>query len=145
MKKFLTIIVVLLLGSHAHTKAQALLYRPVNPSFGGNTFNYQWMIGSAQAQDLTKDPAAAKAAAASSFRRQASSSLLDNFEQSITQQLLGRISRQILAKQFGEETLQEGDFKYGDFMVNIRNTADGIKVRIMDSNGGETTVTVPYF
>jgi curli production assembly/transport component CsgF len=27
-----------------------------NPAFGGDTFNYQWMIGSAESQNKFKDP-----------------------------------------------------------------------------------------
>ena len=39
-------------------RAQGLTYRPNNPAFGGNTFNYQWLLSSAQAQDTHKDPTA---------------------------------------------------------------------------------------
>jgi curli production assembly/transport component CsgF len=121
---------------------QALVYRPVNPAFGGNNFNYQWMIGSAQAQDKLKDPNAP--VSQSGLNRQQQSPL-DNFTQSINQQLLSRISRQILDRQFGEEGLQEGDFEIGNFRISIRNATDGIQIRIFDGKGGETTITVPYF
>jgi curli production assembly/transport component CsgF len=142
MKKYL-IATLLLLGSYAYTTGQALTYRPVNPAFGGNSFNYQWMIGSAQAQDTFKDPTARTTQRRVSA--QTSNSTLDNFAKSLNQQLLSRITRQILSNQFGEEGLQEGDFKYGDFQVSIRNGFEGIQVRILDGNGGETTVTVPYY
>ncbi len=141
MTKSLLITGTLLLSSCAFSMGQALVYRPVNPAFGGNNFNYQWMIGSAQAQDKSKDPNAPTAQ--SSLNRQQSQ--LDNFTQSINQQLLSRISRQIIDRQFGEEGLQEGDFQFGDFQVNIRNASDGIQIRIFDGKGGETTITVPYF
>jgi curli production assembly/transport component CsgF len=129
---------MLLLSSCAFSLGQALVYRPVNPAFGGNNFNYQWMIGSAQAQDPN-----APAAQGSAGRQQLSQ--LDNFTQSLNQQLLSRISRQIIDRQFGEEGLEEGDFQFGDFQVNIRNATDGIQIRIQDGRGGETTITVPYF
>jgi curli production assembly/transport component CsgF len=35
--------------------AQDLLYKPKNPAFGGDTFNYQWMISSAESQNKFKD------------------------------------------------------------------------------------------
>jgi curli production assembly/transport component CsgF len=35
--------------------AQDLVYKPKNPAFGGDTFNYQWMIGSAESQNKFKD------------------------------------------------------------------------------------------
>ena len=40
-------------------QAQDLIYQPRNPAFGGDTFNYQWLQSSAQAQDKLKDPDAA--------------------------------------------------------------------------------------
>ena len=46
------------LGVTAYSSAQAFVYHPNNPNFGGNTFNYSWMLSSAQAQDKTKDPTA---------------------------------------------------------------------------------------
>ena len=35
---------------------QDLVYRPINPAFGGDTFNYQWLLSSAEAQNkFTED------------------------------------------------------------------------------------------
>ena len=30
---------------------QQLTYEPINPAFGGDTFNYQWLLSSANAQN----------------------------------------------------------------------------------------------
>ena len=38
-------------------QAQDLVYKPRNPAFGGDTFNYQWLLNSADSQNLFKDPA----------------------------------------------------------------------------------------
>ena len=35
--------------------AQELVYRPKNPAFGGDTFNYQWLLSSAEAQNKFTD------------------------------------------------------------------------------------------
>ncbi|KAB7726143.1 curli production assembly protein CsgF [Rudanella paleaurantiibacter] len=122
-------------------RSQALIYRPVNPSFGGNTFNYQWMLSSAQAQDRLKDPAAGRTSRATNTR----TSSLEDFSESLQRQLLSRITRDLIDNQFGEEDLKEGVFQFGDFQVEIRNASDGVLIRIVDGKGGETTVTVPYF
>lgn len=122
-------------------RAQALIYRPVNPSFGGNTFNYQWMLSSAQAQDRTKDPSIARTSA----RTTTSRSSLEDFSESLQRQLLSRITRDLIDNQFGEQELKEGVFQFGDFQVEIRNASDGVLIRIVDGKGGETTITVPYF
>ena len=122
-------------------RGQALVYHPNNPAFGGNTFNYQWMLSSAQAQDKSKDPAQ-KAASSSASR---STSSLDDFSASLQRQLLSRITSNLLNKQFGESTLKEGTYQFGDFQVTITNATDGVLIRIVDGTGGETTVTVPYY
>lgn len=123
-------------------RGQALIYRPVNPSFGGNTFNYQWMLSSAQAQDRLKDPATARITSA---RTTSTRSSLEDFSESLQRQLLSRITRDLIDNQFGEQELKEGVFQFGDFQVEIRNASDGVLIRIVDGKGGETTITVPYF
>jgi len=125
----------------AGVRAQSFSYTPVNPVFGGNTFNYSWLQSSATAQDRTVDPAQRRTAATT----RTPNSALDNFSQSIQNQLLSRITRQLVSNQFGEGDLQPGTYRFGDFQVEVANAADGVRVRIVDSRGGETTITVPYF
>jgi curli production assembly/transport component CsgF len=40
--------------------AQDLVYKPRNPAFGGDTFNYQWLASSAESQNKFKEPSSAK-------------------------------------------------------------------------------------
>ena len=124
-------------------QGQALVYHPNNPAFGGNTFNYQWMLSSAQAQDKSKDPA--QKANANGLGGRTTASSLDDFSSSLQRQLLSRITSNLLNKQFGETTLKEGTYQFGDFQVTITNATDGVLIRIVDGKGGETTVTVPYY
>lgn len=126
----------------AGVRAQSFSYTPVNPAFGGNTFNYSWLQASATAQDRSVDPAQRRTNAAG---RTATNSTLDNFSQSIQSQLLSRITRQLVSNQFGEGELKEGTYRFGDYQVEIANAADGVRVRIVDGKGGETTITVPYY
>lgn len=123
-------------------KAQAFVYHPYNPAFGGNTFNYQWMLSSAQAQDKTKDPAQRSS---SSLTNRTSTSSLDDFSASLQRQILNRLSQKVIGNQFSEDTLKEGTYQFGDFQVTITNATDGVLIRIVDGKGGETTVTIPYF
>ncbi|WP_373514707.1 curli production assembly/transport component CsgF [Persicitalea sp.] len=143
MKKITLLIFFMMLGVTA-TMAQQLNYRPQNPAFGGNTFNYQWLQSSATAQDKLKDPNA------TDFTTSRTSSptnrnSLDDFSQTLSRQILNRISSQLLANQFGEDALQEGTFQFGDLRVDVTNGSTGVNIRIVDGKGGETTVTVPYF
>jgi curli production assembly/transport component CsgF len=120
------------------TQAQDLVYKPKNPAFGGNSFNYQWMLSSAQAQDTKKDPEAETR----STRTDRNS--IDGFTESLNRQLLSRLSRQLLTDQFGEEGLEEGTFQIGDFQIDITQDLDGMIIRIFDGKGGETQITVPF-
>ncbi len=143
MKKILLFLIGLVSLATLSARGQGLVYRPNNPAFGGNTFNYQWMLSSAQAQDKSKDPA--QRTSANGLNGRSSTSSLDDFSSSLQRQLLSRITSNLLNKQFGETTLKEGTYQFGDFQVTITNAADGVLIRIVDGKGGETTVTVPYY
>ena len=119
-------------------QAQAFVYTPKNPAFGGNTFNYQWMLSGAAAQDTYKDPAAVA-------RENAPRDPVADFQSGLQRQLLSRLSRQLLDNQFGEDQLEPGTFQFGDLTVEITEGSDGLTIRIVDGQGGESTVTVPYF
>ena len=130
-----------LLAGLGAAQGQTFIYRPVNPSFGGNTFNYQWMLSSAQAQDKSKDPTASTTAGR--FGNDPNS--LTNFSQSLQNQLLSQLARNLFTQQFGENGLQEGTFQFGDLQVIIANSTGGINIQITDGKGGQTSITVPYF
>ena len=138
MKQTLLVISILIFGA-CISHGQALIYRPINPAFGGNTFNYSWMLSSAQAQDRLKDPSVRIA------NTTTTQSTLTNFSESLQRQLLSRITNEVINKQFGESTLREGTFQFGEFQVEISNSPEGVQIRIVDGKGGETTITVPYF
>jgi len=140
MIKQLLVLVCLVLGGTVAAHGQSFVYRPNNPNFGGNTFNYAWMLSSATAQDRTTDPSTKKNATAGT-----QTSALDNYAQSLQNQLLSRITSNLISKQFGESTLKPGTYTFGDFQVEITNGTDGVVVRIVDGKGGETSITVPYY
>lgn len=130
-----------LTGTIGCSLGQGFVYHPNNPNFGGNTFNYSWMLSQAQAQDRNVDPTTKRTSTTSG----SSTNTLNNFAQSLQTQLLSRITSNLLNKQFGETSLQPGTYKFGDFQVDISNGSDGVIIRIVDGKGGETSITVPYF
>ncbi|GAA4462119.1 curli assembly protein CsgF [Nibrella saemangeumensis] len=140
MKK-LFILLLLSLGTYT-AQAQGLTYRPMNPAFGGNTFNYNWLMSSAQAQDTFKDPNAARNPTGLGSTKR---SLVEEMTESLQRQLMSRITRDLIDKQFSEEGLKEGTYQFGDMQVVISNSAEGILIRVTDGKGGESTITVPYF
>lgn len=124
---------------------QTIVYTPTNPAFGGNTFNYQWLQSSAQAQDKIKDPATVTRTGTGLESGTGSSNTLNNFAQSLQNQLLSQLTRNLLGSQFTEQGLKEGTFQFGDLQVIITNGIDGVNIQITDGKGGQTTITVPYF
>ena len=117
--------------------AQDFVYRPSNPAFGGDTFNYNWLLASAQAQDLTVDD-----------REDGNNSRnsLDNFTESLNRQLLSQLSRQIAVEQFGEEGLEDGTYTVGNFQIEVTSDLDGLSISIQDNAAGEQTqIFIPFF
>ncbi|NWF50971.1 MAG: curli production assembly protein CsgF, partial [Ignavibacteriaceae bacterium] len=49
------LILALVIVASGFTYSQQLVYTPINPSLGGSSFNGQWMLSYAQAQDRLQD------------------------------------------------------------------------------------------
>ncbi len=114
---------------------QQLVYRPINPAFGGDTFNYQWLIQSAEAQNRFTDPALS-----SNLEEQ---NELDSFSEGLNRQLLSQLSRSLLNAQIDiNEGLEPGTFNFGSLEVEVLQGVDGLIVNILDTNTGDTTQVV---
>ena len=103
---------------------QDFVYKPINPAFGGDTFNYNWLLSSAQAQDLTEDPDAPE------FGN--SRTTAESFAESLNRLLLNQISREIVTSQFGEEGFTDGTYELGDFQVDVATTLEGLSITVFD-------------
>lgn len=130
--KFL--IVALLFGCAGF--AQQFTYKPVNPAFGGDTFNYQWLISSATAQNKIVAPRNAES----------QQTELERFGETLNRQILSQISRRLLEQQIAGigNFDQEGTFTFGNLAVEVVQTAEGLVINILDTtNGEQTQVIVP--
>lgn len=122
-----------------NANGQDLVYKPKNPAFGGDTFNYNWLLASAQAQNLLKDPDA-------TARLGTTRNTADQFAQSLNSLLLSQLSREIITTQFGEDGFSDGTYTLGDFQVDVATTLEGLTVTIFDQvNGGQTQIVIPFF
>jgi curli production assembly/transport component CsgF len=135
---FTTLIIVFFFVA-GKTYAQDFVYTPKNPAFGGNPYNYSWLMSSAQAQnDITEDDSDAYSGY--------SSDPLADFSESLNRQILSQLSRQIVSKQFGEDAITSGTYTLGDYQIEIGDQSSGLNITITDaSTGTQTTVEVPYF
>lgn len=147
MKTYITLLACFFMG---FSLAQDLVYKPKNPAFGGDTFNYQWMLSSAEAQNLLKDPEGEKG--------YGQKSELERFKDNLNSQLLSYLSRELFNNQFGTGTngsgtgsgngtgsdLQNGVYTFGSLSVEIYSSNLGLVVNILDIlTGEETQVIIP--
>ena len=114
--------------------AQSIVYKPINPSFlGGNSFNAQWLLSQAEAQNKFKE--------ASNFNQGTD---LDRFVETLNRQLLNQLSRDLFQTEFGDSALTEGTFTFGSLVIEIVPTSGGLSINILDTNNGERTqIIVP--
>lgn len=128
MKSFISTIVILLSLS---ANAQDLVYKPRNPNFGGDTFNYQWLLSSAESQNKLKDDAPVKEEL----------SELEQFTENLNTQLLNQVSRQLFTQQFGEG-ISEGSYTFGSLAIEVYPSSNGLTISILDTNTGEQTQVI---
>jgi len=127
LKKYILIVLIFI---PILLTAQSIVYKPINPSFlGGNSFNAQWLLSQAQAQNKFKE--------ASSGADQTTD--LDRFVETLNRQLLNQLSRDLLQTEFGDSLLTEGTFTFGSLVIEIVPTSGGLSINILDTNNGEQT------
>lgn len=118
--------------------SQDLVFQFRNPAFGGETFNYQWLLSSAQAQDTYEGE--------EDLFEPYTSNPLDDFENSLNRQILSQLSRKIIDSQFGEGDLEEGSYMLGNYQIEIGEGGDGMSIVIFDlTTGDQSTIFIPYF
>ncbi|MEN4760035.1 curli assembly protein CsgF [Chryseobacterium sp. C39-AII1] len=119
-------------------KSQQLVYKPINPAFGGDTFNYQWLLSSANAQNQfdSKDSYSDLLGNLNS---------IDSFSQSLNRQILSELSRKLFQDQFGDgESIQPGNYLFGSLYLQVTNTSQGLLINILDTGtGDQSEIVIP--
>lgn len=135
MKTF-TIILIFIAGIFSG-KSQQLVYKPINPAFGGDTFNYQWLLSSANAQNQFDEKNDFK-----DLLDRANS--LDSFTQSLNRQILSELSRKIFEEQFGDGNIKPGNYLFGSLYLQITTTNQRLLINILDtSTGDQSEIVIP--
>ena len=133
--KKMALIVWLLINHGLFMLAQDFVYQPMNPAFGGNYFNYQWLLASAQVQNSYEN-------------KKSDTALRDpllEFKDNLNRNILGQLSRNLMRNYFGEGITQ-GQYNVGSYEIEIAPGPDGLNIVILDTTTGDkTTVTVPYY
>ncbi len=119
-------------------EAQDFVYTPTNPAFGGSTYNYTWLLNSAEAQNGYT--------AESEEEEEEETSDLEDFTESLNQKILSNLSSSIVSDIFGDDGLEEGTYMVGSYEIQIAEGSDGFVINILDDDSGaSTSITVPYY
>lgn len=119
----------LLLSLTAQAVSQELVYTPVNPSFGGDSFNSAHLLGIANAQNDYKDKE----------KTSASSSQMDQFVRQLQSRLLSSLAAQVNDAIFGENPQESGTITFGDQVITFVRGVDSVQLTIEDLAAGTTT------
>lgn len=127
--------VTLCLVSATSVDAQDITYQPVNPSFGGNPFNSNHLLGVANAQNDFRDP-----------RTTSTTSQADIFARQLQSRLLSSLSSQIVDAIFGDNPQEQGTISFGGQTIMFFRALDSVTLTITnDDTGEETKIVVPLF
>ena len=116
-----------------NTQASELVYKPLNPSFGGNPMNGSFLLVKANAQNKYKAPVANK-------------SYAEKFQESLERAYISKMVREITDMAFGEEADsnffgEDSIFSSGDYEILVlTSNSDAITVQITNTITGEITV-----
>ncbi|WP_299194228.1 curli assembly protein CsgF [uncultured Erythrobacter sp.] len=115
--------------------AQDLVHEPISPTFGGNPFNSNHILGTANAQNNTTDPNAVD--------RNSQSSI---FARQLESRLLSALSSQIVDAIFGENPQESGTISFGGQTIEFFRSLDEVTLIIRnDDTGEETRIVIPLF
>jgi curli production assembly/transport component CsgF len=122
---------LLLFGAAANAD---IIYRPINPSFGGDPFNSSHLQGLAGAENqFTKKASASQ-----------SQSDADRFVSMLQSQLYASLADKVAQAIFGENAQQTGTVKFDTQEVHFVNTGKSIDITITNFATGEVTnISVP--
>ena len=119
-------------------KSQQLVYKPINPAFGGDTFNYQWLLSSANAQNQFDDDKSGFNSLLDGLNS------MDSFTDSLNRQILSQLSQKLFDDQFGDGKLQPGNYMFGSLYLEITQSSQGLLISILDtSNGQQSEIVIP--
>lgn len=118
-------------------KSSDFVYRPNNPSFGGDAFNSAHLLGLAERQNKHKDTGSS---AASRY----GNSPADQFVRQLQNRMLSSLSQQVNEAIFGENAAEAGRIVFGDQVISFNRGLEGVHLVIENTaDGSQTEITVP--
>jgi curli production assembly/transport component CsgF len=128
-------IIVASLVTFASPVKADMLYKPMNPNFGGDPFNASYLQSMATAQNTQKPKPKSGAVAESPSER---------FLTMLESRLYSSLASQVAEAIFGENAQHNGTVTFDDQQVSFVNTGTEIQISITDFvSGNVTNITVP--
>ena len=119
-----------------NAQSSDLVYRPINPSFGGDSFNTNHLVGLADRQNQHKEDGSS----ASRY----SNTPADQFVRQLQSRMLSSLSQQVNDAIFGENAAESGRIVFGDQIISFDRGLEGVHLLIENmGDGSRTEVTVP--
>lgn len=125
------LLTLFLLGSYLGLNGQQLVYKPINPAFGGDTFNYQWLLSSANAQNQFDEQDNDYRDLLDDYNS------LDSFTKSLNRQMLSQLSNNLFQEQFGDGKIKPGKYMMGSLFLDVMESSQGLVINILDTTTGE--------
>ncbi len=133
--KFRLVVGLLCAAGTVSASAQDLVHEPISPTFGGNPFNSNHILGTANAQNDYRDP-----------RSSTTSSQADIFSRQLQSRLLSALSSQVVDAIFGDNPQEQGVISFGGQTIEFFRSLDSVTLVIRnDETGEETRIVVPLF
>jgi curli production assembly/transport component CsgF len=113
-----------------------MVYSPINPSFGGNSFNSAHLLGLANAQNEPKTKAEREKGAAAKLSNS------DRFIQMLQSRLYSTLAGLVSEAIFGDGARPTGTMTLQDQRVSWENTGTEIRLTLVDLRTGTITELV---
>lgn len=132
-KRNYAIVWLLVIGCWSPASAD-LLYKPINPSFGGDSFNSNHLMGMAGAENQHKETSKASS----------TQSTTDRFLSMLESRLYSSLASQVADAIFGEHAQPNGTITFDDQQISFVNTGTEIRLTVTDFTTGEVTnISIP--
>jgi curli production assembly/transport component CsgF len=137
MKKLILALAVYLSLS-GYALGSELVYKPINPSFGGNALNGSFLLGKAQTQNKHK---------ASQSKRSFEEKVSDALERAAISDIVRKYKDTVLGENAIVNNEEDTTFISGDYQIDILSAnSDTITIEIMDLLTEKVTIIeIPKF
>jgi len=132
--------VILSLGN---VSADEMLFKFNNPSFSGNSTSSHYLTIENQQFNRKKAIKEEVEAYKEELARDANNTTLARFIRNLESRIYAELSRQLVDNMFGETKSESGSFTLEGNQVDYSTDGNFVSLKITDTDGGVTTITVP--